>query len=445
MTAYNRKAHWVLLAGDLLAFVVSLWFTLSVRHVETADRAVFLEHLAPFSLLFVVWLLVFFIYGLYDKQSIVFASRLPGSLIQAQVTNMLIATAFFYFIPWYGISPKTTLFLYLFISLCIVIAWRMYGYFVLVPRSRERAVVVGGGEEMRELVSEVGKSKHYNVDFIASIDLDKATPEEALSQIRSLGASLIVADLYSDKVQSILPHLYNLLFSQIRFISMDKMYEEVFDRVPLSLIKHNWFLENVSTAPKFAYSVLKRAMDIAISLVLGVVSLVFYPFVALAIKFNDGGPLFFIQERVGQNDEPVRIVKFRSMSHASAVDVVRDSNTRVTKVGAFLRKSRIDELPQLWNVLRGDLSLIGPRPELPPLVRLYEEAIPYYKIRHVIKPGLSGWAQIYHENHPHHGEAVKETREKLSYDLFYVKNRSFLLDLNIALKTIKALLSRKGA
>lgn len=445
MTAFNKRAPWILLAGDLAIFAASLWITLFLRYTSIPEKGMFFEHLAPFSFLFVVWALVFFIFGLYDKQGIVFRSKLPGTLIETQFANILIATAFFYFISWYGISPKTTLFLYLLVSLCLILVWRLYGYFILVPRSREKAVVLGSGGEMKELVLEVGKSKHYNIDLVSAVDLDAVSPDEAASTVGSLGVSLIVADLYNDKVQSILPHLYNLLFSQIRFISMDKIYEDVFDRVPLSLIKHNWFLENVSTAPKFVYGALKRAMDVAISLALGAISLVFYPFVFLAIKLDDGGPLFFVQERVGENNVPIRILKFRSMSQRTEVDVRKDSEVRVTRVGAFLRKSRIDELPQLWNVLRGDLSLIGPRPELPVLVRLYEDAIPYYKIRHVIKPGLSGWAQIYHENHPHHGEAIKETREKLSYDLYYIKNRSFLLDLTIALKTVKALVSRTGA
>ena len=117
---------------------------------------------------------------------------------------------------------------------------------------------------------------------------------------------------------------------------------------------------------------------------------------------------------------------------------------KVTKVGAFLRKSRIDELPQIWNVLMGDISLIGPRPEFEKPVREYVEKIPYYNVRHMIKPGLSGWAQIYHEQHPHHGVDIEETRNKLSYDLYYIKNRSFMLDIKIALKTIKTLLLRAG-
>ena len=116
----------------------------------------------------------------------------------------------------------------------------------------------------------------------------------------------------------------------------------------------------------------------------------------------------------------------------------------VTKVGSFLRKTRIDELPQLWDVLMGQLSLIGPRPEFGDAVQKYASEIPYYNVRHIIKPGLSGWAQMYHQNHPHHGTDFKETQNKLSYDLYYVKNRSFMLDVKIAIKTLKVLVMVAG-
>ena len=444
MTIFNKKAPWLLLFGDIAAFVVSIWITLLFRYIETPTSEVFFAHLAPFSLLFVVWALVFFIYGLYEKHSVVFRSKLFGTLVQGQVVNMLIATTFFYLIPWYGISPKTTLFLYLFISLCLILLWRVYGFFFIVPKSREKAVLIGSGEEMHELYREAQKSTHYNVDFIFLIDLSTTLKGDIVKTIRESGATLVVVDLYNDKVRAVLPDLYNLLFSRIGFIDMDTMYEDMFDRIPLSLVKHNWFLENVSTSPKFVYDILKRAMDVVLALILGVFSLIAYPFVALAIKVEDKGPVFITQARIGKNDKPIKIIKFRSMSVSAQNAASVSEEQSVTRVGAFIRKTRIDELPQLWNVIVGDLSLIGPRPELPPFVQLYEKEIPFYSIRHLIKPGLSGWAQLYHTTPPKFSASNEDTKMKLSYDLYYIKNRSFLLDLNIALKTVRELVSRKG-
>jgi len=241
-----------------------------------------------------------------------------------------------------------------------------------------------------------------------------------------------------------MPYLYNLLFSRVRFLNMYKVYEELFRRIPVSLIDYTWFLEHVSFSPRIVYDIFKRVMDIVIGFTLGVFSLALYPFVYLAIKLDDGGKVFLLQRRVGKNNQIIKLLKFRTMDFDDEGKWETGAVNNVTRVGEFLRKTRIDELPQLWNVLEGTLSLIGPRPEFPEPVRRYAREIPYYNIRYVIKPGLSGWAQILHEKHPHHKTDIEETAVKLSYDLYYIKNRSIMLDLEIALKTIKTLLSRRG-
>jgi lipopolysaccharide/colanic/teichoic acid biosynthesis glycosyltransferase len=149
---------------------------------------------------------------------------------------------------------------------------------------------------------------------------------------------------------------------------------------------------------------------------------------------------------MGRNGKQVKIIKFRSMTGNDEGVYGHNGKTTnfVTRVGSFLRKTRIDELPQFWNVLKGDLSMVGPRPELPNLTLIYEKQIPYYNARHLVKPGLFGWAQIYHENHPHHNVATEDTRDKLSYDLYYIKNRSLALDIKITLRTLQILFKRAG-
>jgi lipopolysaccharide/colanic/teichoic acid biosynthesis glycosyltransferase len=309
-------------------------------------------------------------------------------------------------------------------------------------------MVIGSGEEMRELMEEINKAPHYPLEFVASIDLDNMdgidVQQDVVKRVYGEEISMVVVDLMHQKVEPILPSLYNLIFSKVKFLDLHKVYESVFDRIPLSLVKYNWFLENISLESRFTYDSLKRLMDIAVSLVLGVLSLLVYPFVALAIKLEDKGPIFIVQERIGRNNLPIRIAKFRSMSVNDDGATEADKVSKITKTGAFIRKTRIDELPQLLSVIRGDLSLIGPRPELPALAKKYEESIPYYNVRHLVKPGLSGWAQLYHKNPPKFDVAFDETRMKLSYDLYYIKNRSFILEVKIALRTIATLLSRSG-
>lgn len=440
MTISGKKETLALFLGDIILLYFSLWAALALREWGIPSGRSWEMHFWPFTIIIFVWILVFFISGLYEKHTMILKSRLPSTVFNAQIANSFIAVLFFYFIPYFGITPKTNLFIYLIISFALILLWRIYGDRILHPLVKQKGIIVGSGEEMKDLLEEVNNNPRYGLEFISSVDLNKVAgvdfQEEILSRVYSEEVQIIAVDLKNEKVEPILPHLYNLIFSRVKFIDMYKIYEDLFDRVPLSLVRYNWFLENISTETRITYDVLKRVMDIIISFIAGAASLIFYPFVALAIKLDDKGSIFFEQERVGKNNKFIKVKKFRSMSE--------NGSSKITRVGKWLRKLRIDELPQLWSVLNGDMSLIGPRPEIPSLVKNYEREIPYYNIRHLIKPGLSGWAQLYHTDPPKVDADALKTRRKLSYDLYYIKNRSLMLDLKIALKTIKALVSRSG-
>jgi len=445
----NRKEPILLLLGDVLILYVALFITLFLRYQVIPTEEIISIHLLPFSLLFVMWILIFFISGLYEKHTVILKNKLPGVLFNAQIANTLVAVMFFYFFPFFNIAPKTNLFIYLILSFVFILYWRIRAI-NFEARRKDLAVFVGTGKEAHELVTEINGNPRYRLYITDEIDIATEPPEGIRTKlslsVHKIGNGAIIADFEDDRMVSVLPMFYQMIFSHVQFLRMDKMYEDIFDRIPLSVVSHSWFLENISAVPKRVYDILKRLMDVIVSGVLLILSLILYPFVWMAIKHDDGGKLFIKQERMGKNGEKIHIIKFRTMSFDDRGEYNNGSAhaNKITRVGAFFRKTRIDELPQLWNVLKGDLSLIGPRPELPALAETYEREIPYYNIRHIIKPGLSGWAQIYHDNHPHHAEAIDQTKEKLSYDLYYVKNRSFLLDLKIALRTITTLLSRSG-
>ncbi len=429
--------------GDITALYLSLWVTLALRYFEFPNDKLFITHAVPFSYLFVVWVLVFYVASLYESHTVIFKSKIPAVILNAQIINSAIAVLFFYFIPAFGIAPKTTLFLYLLVSLIFISLWRVFGVQFLKLRKKEHAVLIGSGDETRALEKAVNASPLYPMHFITWIDLNKVDgidfEDEVLSRIYSEEVSVIVVDIKNEKVADILPKLYNLIFSHVRFVDQYRIYEDIFDRIPLSLIGYSWFLENVSSRAHFGYDVFKRTMDISLALILYIPTLIILPLVAIVSSLTMPGPIFFRQERVGKGNQPIHILKLRTMT-------MKDdpSGHRVTPFGKFLRKSRIDELPQLWNVISGDLSLIGPRPEVPELVKVYADEIPYYNMRHLLTPGLSGWAQVHHSKHPHHVADVEETCNKLSYDLYYLKNRSLVLDMKIALKTIRTILSRSG-
>lgn len=449
MSILNKKEHVILVLGDVVLFLVSLWVTLIIRYGYSLNHQIFYAHLAPFTLLGVVWIMVFFIAGLYEKHTLLFRRKLPHILLNAVLANSFLAIIFFYFIPYFGISPKVNLFLYLLISSALIFTWRVYGYRLFYARKKQNAVIIGTGTELAELALEVNRNERYNIRFVEVVELSTTNisdfKNKILTKIESEQVTLVAIDFSNKNIESVLPYLYSLVFKNVQFVDIHNLYEEVFDRIPLSLIRYDWFLQYVSVSPSVGYDALKRMMDITLSFILGLISLVFYPFIILAIKLDDGGPVFIFQERVGTSGKKFKTIKFRTMSRDDA-GIEKDTKTnKPTRVGPVLRKSRMDELPQFWNILVGDLSLIGPRPELPSLVAVYEKEVPYYNVRHLIKPGLSGWAQLYHEKHPHHSADILETRVKLSYDLYYIKNRSLFLDLKIALKTLKTLLSRSGA
>ncbi len=445
MNRFNKRASLILFLGDLLVMLFSLWLTLLLRTGNKPDLMTFKSHLAPFSILFVIWIIVFFIAGLYDKQTLVFRRYLPTRLFNAQLANIIVAVFFFYLVPFFEIAPKTILFINLIVSLVLISVWRMFGQGTLSESSKERALIIGQGGELIDLVNEVNNNQYgIYFDLVIDLDKDKIAIDQIIKEITDKRISVVIVNLDNNESESSLKNFYNLIFSRVRFIEFNNLYEEIFDRIPVSSLSHDWFIKNISLTSGGIYDVLKKGADMLFAFIIGLISLISYPFIIIAIRINDGGPVFIKQKRIGQDNKIVEIIKFRSMSFNDNEDASVAGNNKITAVGKILRQTRLDELPQLWNVLRGDLSLIGPRPELPNLASRYEKEIPYYSIRHLIKPGLSGWAQIHHENHPHRGLNVDETKNKLSYDLFYLKNRSFWLDLQVSLKTIKTLLSRVG-
>jgi exopolysaccharide biosynthesis polyprenyl glycosylphosphotransferase len=440
----NKKEAATLLIGDLVFLIMALWGMLFIRYLELPSKEIFLEHFQAFAFLFIVWLIIFYIFGLYEKQTLILKESLIRNLIIIQIVNSMIAIAFFYFIPIFGISPKINLFIYLIISFALILFWRLKLFYFFTPKNKYKAILIGSGQEMIDLEYEINNNSRYNFYFTKSFDLSNYNTEnfnqDVIDYANENEIGLIVVDLKHANSLSILSGLYDLIFANVQFLDKHKVYEAIFDRVPISILDYDWFLENISPQKHTAYNFLKRSTDVFLALFIGFFSLFLYPIVYFLIKKQDGGSVFFKQKRVGKDGKTINLIKFRTMSEFP------DKNNKkyVTKIGNFLRKTRIDELPQLLNVLKGDLSIIGPRPETIEYVDLYTSRVPYYNIRHLIRPGLSGWAQIYHDNHPHHESDVSATKEKLSYDLFYIKNRSVFLDFKIIIKTIRTVLTYKG-
>jgi lipopolysaccharide/colanic/teichoic acid biosynthesis glycosyltransferase len=439
-----------LILGDVLLLNVALWLTLFFRYMEIPDSVRFAAHFEPFLIFTIIWIVVFFILGLYDKQTNLLKRLLLSRILYAQVINVVLAATLFFVIP-FGIAPKTNLVIYLVVSVLLLTSWRLFILPLLSPKQQHKAILIADGEEAVELVDEINNNDRYNYYFVRIIDSKtlQETPyfeEKLLALVERERIDLIVADSHSEAIRKFLPSLFDLSFLHFAFTYLDFnwLYEDTFDRVPIRCIEYDWFIANISQSKSVMYDAVKRTIDVAGAAFLLIPSVALFPFVAATIKIEDGGPLFYKTTRVGQYNRPITIYKLRTKNGSDFGDRALKSLLVDTKVGAFLRKTRIDELPQLINVLKGDLSFIGPRPEMPALATVYAKEIPYYNARHFLKPGLSGWAQIKNFDVPRGGIDIERTKTKLSYDLFYLERRSLLLDVHITLKTIATIIMRTG-
>lgn len=451
MTLVPKREYAILLLGDVVVFSLSLWLAIVLRYLEIPEWRFVQLHILPFSILFAAWIAVFFLANLYGKHTRLFRSRLFSTIAYTQVINVALAALFFFFIPLFQVAPKTILLIYLLVSAPLIVLWRI-GIYPRIRRGRRlKGMLLAAGPDAKMLAEEVASDVRYPFSFEYVVDTEHTPSHEIIQHACRLAEEddieFLVVDVSDESIQAALPLLYDAAFHKRRFVMVNLMdiYQEIFDRVPLSLVRYEWVLEN-SNAP-YTYDAIKRLIDILAALIGGALSLVFYPFIMLAIKMDDGGDIFITQERVGRFRKPIRIVKFRSMTgnDGGKYDQSGKSTLRVTRVGKYLRLLRLDELPQILNVLKGDLSVVGPRPEFPSLAEHYDARIPYYNARYLVTPGLTGWAQILHDRHPHHGTDVTATKEKLSYDLYYFLHRSLLLDMYIILQTIRIVLTAKGS
>ena len=407
--AFNRRETALLLIGDFFILVASLWVALLIRNLSLPPFSYLESNLVPFLPMFFISLVVFYIAGLYEKQTRPIRSVMGMRIFGAQAANVMIAAILFFVLPL-SIAPKTILILYLIISVVAESVWRFYRMnSEIVEGDRTPVVLVGSGPAALELYDEVNGNNKYMIRFVGRIEK---------------------MDLSIGEVDGI--------------IAMDvvSLYEEVFDRVPLEHFDAHQILQSFPKRHGL-YDTAKRVFDIILATLLIVIAIPFIAIAATVLSVESGAPII-LPERIGKNGKIIRLIKLRTMLFNDNGDPELQKKNRITAFGRILRKSRIDELPQLWNVLVGDLSFIGPRPEFPKIAEVYEREVPQYCMRHLIAPGLSGWAQIHDYDAPRGGADVERTKRKVSYDLYYLKHRSFGLDLTIALKTLRTLASFSG-
>lgn len=448
MTLNKKKV--ILFLGDAIILFFSLYLTLIIRYGANFTPAIWQIHRLPFTVLYIFWLIIFYINNLYSltvaKVSFDFYQKLAFTLLICGVFSV----AFFYLIPQISIAPKTTLFLNLIIIAILFSIWRNLFNIIIKSTTKNNIIILGYSEIAYNLAKKLNNNPQLGYKILAFAGCEQKnlenikviTSESDLQNfIKHNNISAIIIN--SDADGMFMDAFLNFLPLGINFISFTDFYENLFAKIPISEIKQNWFLENLTEGSKGTYDTLKRILDIITAIVIGIISLPLFPFISIAIKINSKGPIFFKQLRTGKNGRNFLAIKFRSMIDNAENEGAKwspENDPRITSVGKFIRKTRLDEIPQIINVLRGEMSLVGPRPERPEFIEILEKEIPFYCQRLLVNPGLTGWAQV---NFPY-GASKKGSMQKLQYDLYYIKHRSLSLDIKILLKTFAIVFGFKG-
>lgn len=434
MSFLERIRKFILAIGDILCFYLSLYLMAAIRHLE---GEYFIVHLKLFSLIFFLWFLVFYIGHFYELKNLKERKGIVALLVKLQLINIFLAVIVFYLYP--VITPKINLFLIIVFSSVFIFVWRLIFYSFVSKKIIYRVLLLGNSEEILEIKKQLEESPQSGYQLTEFIKNPAAIKSEEIEQlILKNSIRIIVVDNLNSQPQ-LKDVFLKMMFIKKEIYDTTDFYEMLFKCIPLRFVDENWFLKYFNLNHKKISLFVKNVFDIVLTLVLFLISLPFWPLIALAIKLDSKGPVFYSSWRVGQNGRLFKILKFRSMyvnkETSNQSRWSKENDSRITRVGKFLRKNHLDELPQLINIIKGEMSFVGPRPIEKELFDLCVEAEPLYYLRNLIKPGLAGWAQLNYR----YAACLEDELKKFEYDLYYIRNQSFWFDLAIILRTIKLL------
>jgi sugar transferase (PEP-CTERM system associated) len=338
------------------------------------------------------------------------------------------------------------------ILIVMLSCWRgAYSWMVKQPFLRERVYVLGTGERAERLVNGLRRRSTLGIDVVGwtgNVE-GELTRESVAANLLEVaggrGLHRVIVAIPDRRGTLPVEELLELRLGGVRVEEATSWLEKISGRIEVEQLYPSWLIFTEGFRFSVFFRIVRRVLNFSVALLALVVSLPLLPFIVLAVKLDSPGPVLYRQQRVGRRGKIFYCYKFRTMRQDAEADTgatwATDNDPRVTRIGKVLRISRLDEIPQLWCVLKGDMHFVGPRPERPEFVEWLSQEIPYYGVRHVVRPGITGWAQVQYK----YGNTKEDAREKLQYDLFYIKNASIGLDLLIMFQTIKIVVLGRGA
>ena len=435
----KKRKSAIVFIGDIAVFFASLALTIAIRYDVNSYAYEWNMHIHAFLLILLVWIFVFYASDLYSYTSWRTTAQNLRKFIIAFLLNFFLSISIFYmFGVFFELTPKLNLVIFSSIFGMIDLTFRFIIARILSSKNNNKVIaIISSSPLAEEIIKHCAQHPQlgYTVEKHGGLDTIASSVQKHKDRIIILVDSSNLKDPYAAKM------LYELLAEHIEITTLVEFYENLMGCIPLSEVKEEWFIQQIKSDRSF-YESIKRIVDIVFVIICGII---FSPLIVLffiLIPLTSKGPAIYKQKRVGKDNKIFTIYKFRNMyseaeknpdNNGGAAIWWKENDPRVTRLGKFLRKTHMDELPQLFNILNGDMSLVGPRPERPEFTEKLKKEIPHYFMRETVPPGLTGWAQVNFR----YTNTVDEFNKKLEFDLYYIKNRTVMLDMEIIVKTIK--------
>jgi exopolysaccharide biosynthesis polyprenyl glycosylphosphotransferase len=449
---YKEKLFFTVIS-DLAAMLIGFTIALALGHRSPMALSLFLFYRWGILTLIIFTLIIFFILDVYALY------KMPERFLHQAVIiglGLVLSAGLTTFTFFFGRQavPRAVFILFYLFSFILIVSFR----YVISKRTLSliywRALLVGDRERSVEVARLIKSRRYLHSEVVGYLSYEPGVqPENEMPYLgnvrdllrivenRGVNQIIVTVSKIDDELMGL---LLESMKKKVKVSDFKKVVEEITGRVPMDHLSDHWFILALSTIDKRYFWYVKRFVDITTALLGLCFAAPLFPILAIMIKMDSPGPVFYRQARMGRRNRPFRVWKLRTMIKDADKDYVlwtTENDGRITRIGRYLRKVRLDEVPQLFNVLKGDMSLIGPRPEATSLVEMYKMEIPYYLERHMVTPGMTGWAQINYG----YGNSIEDTRQKLMFDFYYIKNRSWVLDSMIFLRTIRTVLTGKGA
>jgi sugar transferase (PEP-CTERM system associated) len=442
----------VLLIGE--ALIVWTSFVLGAIYELREDSYLVLNYEGGYLKILAVTLLVLLCshwLDLYDTARLQTKSELYFRLLMVPGVLAFVLAAIAYVRPNYLLGSGSPAVGLLILTVALF-GWRLgFTWLVQLPILVERVYVLGTGERAQRVVQGLRQNPEIGVEIASwTGKMEGAVTLEAVAAhlmevVEKQKVHRVIVATPDRRGALPMKELLELRMQGVKIEEATTWLEKITGKIEVENLNPSWLVFGQGFRRGAIFIMIRRVISVGISLLGLFLALPLFPFIILAIRFDSKGPVFYSQTRVGKGGRTFQVVKFRTMRQDAEAGTgpqwAGTHDPRVTRVGKFLRSSRLDEIPQLWCVLKGDMAFVGPRPERPEFIDMLSKEIPYYGVRHMVRPGLTGWAQVRYK----YGSTIEDAREKLQYDLFYIKNASVGLDLLIMFQTVKTVLLRRGA